>query len=1294
MAYAVTSTPSVEKDTVSNGGSVKSTQSDKGSRMTDTRAPTPPTQDDNVSEHGSVRSNRSMRSSCSVASIEKYREAKARLEITKLRKEQLKRKQQLAQQKMMLEMKFQLQNAEDEEEQAELETHIWGEEMQEEDATEDRPDVTQAIDTSVEVTSSTLVVNNHDRAQADMIDESGIITFPSNTTEESVTPPEVTSQSTPASNDHGSITQLCQALTLAMNIPKPDIKSFSGDPAEYWAFVTSFETNIGSKVTDARTRLTYLVQFCRGKAKESIENCILMEPTDGYKTALKILREQFGQPHLIMHALLRKVTNRGQIRQNDGNALWDLARDMEKCQITFSQLGYNADMNSSENLLKVQRLLPVHLQADWAKKAQGTIECKREPRFAQMTEFIETKAKTASNMYGQNITKTFSPTSASHSPRTKPKTYPAKVTALSTSVSGDYLHEAKKDKQVKCLCCSQQHKLAECKTFKQGSYDERRIDVSLCDEELAEQLGIRGERFNFSLNTVGGTSKYHGMEINLTVKSIQNDEELDLPRVRTVQTLPTSSSVFPNQKDVKKWRHLDGIEFPQTDGRPVQVLIGGDVPEAFWVMEERRDGRKEPYGVRSLLGWTLVGPTSPSFKQGAGSFNINHAKLQDDQLQQQVQRFWEVDFGGSIMDNKRGDSVEDRRARSTMEESARLINGHYKIGLPLRRRNPDLPDNRALAETRLGSLKKCLQKDDDLRQQYKETIDGYVQRGYARPVPEEVPNVEVGRKWYLPHHPVFHPQKPGKMRVVFDCAARFRGTSLNDNLLQGPDLTNNLVGVLTRFRHETVALVADVEAMFHQVRVPERDCDALRFLWWPSYDLSKDPTDFQMLVHLFGATSSPSCAGFALRKTADDYGAEFGEAATSAVRDNFYVDDLLVSVSCAEAGINLARQLIDLLSKGGFRLRKWISNNQEVLSAIPATPFILPAKILLQDICSKKLGCDERVEERELFRWKRWLDDLPRLEALTIPRCLRPRELEDTAISQLHFFSDAFERGYATVAYLRTVDGSGRIDCSFIIGKARLCPKRSISIPRLELTAAVLSVQLSKMVQEELRLPITDIVFWTDSTSVLQYIRNESRRFRTFVANRVARIQDATDESQWRYVNSESNPADEGSRGLSAERMIKDGRWLKGPQFLMMNEDHWPIPPVVLQGTVPNPDILPLNDALERDPELKRVVTQTALVQEKLKVDEFLAKYSSWNRLKRGVSWLLRFVQYLHIRCKGIADDSSLKQGGFSVEECQSAERGIIRYIQRQAFPKEKDALHSTKQETATCEKKSRGQQL
>ena len=120
--------------------------------------------------------------------------------------------------------------------------------------------------------------------------------------------------------------------------------------------------------------------------------------------------------------------------------------------------------------------------------------------------------------------------------------------------------------------------------------------------------------------------------------------------------------------------------------------------------------------------------------------------------------------------------------------------------------------------------------------------------------------------WYLPHHPVTHPLKPEKVRVVFDCAAQFAHTSLNRQLLQGPDLTNNIVGVLTRFRQEFVGLVADIQSMFHQVRVEPRDCDALRFSWWPGGDLSAELTEYRMVKHLFGATSSPSVVNLCLRK--------------------------------------------------------------------------------------------------------------------------------------------------------------------------------------------------------------------------------------------------------------------------------------------------------------------------------------------------------------------------------------------------------------------------------------------
>ena len=206
-------------------------------------------------------------------------------------------------------------------------------------------------------------------------------------------------------------------------------------------------------------------------------------------------------------------------------------------------------------------------------------------------------------------------------------------------------------------------------------------------------------------------------------------------------------------------------------------------------------------------------------------------------------------------------------------------------------------------------------------------MDDLLTNDHARKV-QSKDNGPLGTQWYLPHHPVFHPQKPGEVRVVFDCSAKYHGTSLNGLLLQGPDLTNTLVGVLTRFREEPIALTADIEKMFYQVRVPSTDCDALRFLWWPKGDLSKDPEEYEMRVHLFGGASSPSCANYALKKTADDNKEE-------TVDRNFYVDDCLKSVSNEDKAVNLAKQLRELLARGGFNLTKWLSNSRKVLESLP-----------------------------------------------------------------------------------------------------------------------------------------------------------------------------------------------------------------------------------------------------------------------------------------------------------------------------------------------------------------------
>lgn len=138
-------------------------------------------------------------------------------------------------------------------------------------------------------------------------------------------------------------------------------------------------------------------------------------------------------------------------------------------------------------------------------------------------------------------------------------------------------------------------------------------------------------------------------------------------------------------------------------------------------------------------------------------------------------------------------SSYDKQALRAMEETIKLTKGHYEIALPWKNSPPRRPDNKLLAERRLKSLRKRLERDADLLGKYSSFMVDLLKKGYARRVLKDQLNKSNEATWYLPHHPVFHPQKPGNVRVIFDCAAKFGGTSLNKQLLQGPDLTNSLV---------------------------------------------------------------------------------------------------------------------------------------------------------------------------------------------------------------------------------------------------------------------------------------------------------------------------------------------------------------------------------------------------------------------------------------------------------------------------------------------------------------------
>ena len=199
---------------------------------------------------------------------------------------------------------------------------------------------------------------------------------------------------------------------------------------------------------------------------------------------------------------------------------------------------------------------------------------------------------------------------------------------------------------------------------------------------------------------------------------------------------------------------------------------------------------------------------------------------------------------------------------------------------------------------------------------------------------------------------------------VFDCSSKYKGKCLNDLLLKGPDLTNYLLGVLTRFRQDRVAVMADIEAMFHQVRVPDPHCSFLRFLWWPDGKLSCAVEEYQMTVHLFGAVSSPACSNFAVRKTAEDNAEDFSADAINTVKRNFYVDDCLKSLPSVEDAVSHVGELRSLLQRGGFRLTKWISNSREVLESIPESE-------RAQEIKKLDLQKDELPIERALgVQWR------------------------------------------------------------------------------------------------------------------------------------------------------------------------------------------------------------------------------------------------------------------------------------------------------------------------------------
>ena len=215
--------------------------------------------------------------------------------------------------------------------------------------------------------------------------------------------------------------------------------------------------------------------------------------------------------------------------------------------------------------------------------------------------------------------------------------------------------------------------------------------------------------------------------------------------------------------------------------------------------------------------------------------------------------------------------------------------------------------------------------------------------------------------------------------------------------------------------------------------------------------------------------------------------------------------------------------------------------------------------------------------------WDNWCGSLTELQHLKLTRPYAI-SLDEASQIDLHTFCDASVQGIGAVSYLKTTQPNGRTEVSFIFGKAKLAPAHATTIPRLELCAAVLAVEITDMILNERVVQPDRIIYHSDSKVVLGYIANETRRFYVYVANRVERIRKSSSPSQWRYVSTQHNPADIATRPGKAKD-LESSTWLCGPQFLY-KQGHSEV-----ERSQPNFTVIQSNDPEVR-PELKTLSTK------------------------------------------------------------------------------------------------------
>ncbi|XP_076302047.1 uncharacterized protein LOC143220243 [Lasioglossum baleicum] len=764
-----------------------------------------------------------------------------------------------------------------------------------------------------------------------------------------------------------------------------------------------------------------------------------------------------------------------------------------------------------------------------------------------------------------------------------------------------------------------------------------------------------------------------------SARSNSNDCRIDheTSSVHTLHIRNTRADVtHPEAKN--KSDRLELADPEPFDHSPIHLLIGADLYGAILLNDLRQGPFGSPTAQLTIFGWILSGPsTDVGSATHSNVASIHTVSSEDDEL---LKRFWETE---EIVTRPHLTEDEERCEEHFCETHQRDETGRYVVRLPFKTYSPPIGDSLAIAARQYTLLERRLERDPGHAQSYHDFLTEYRELGHMEFVPlNERSNVPA---LYLPHHSVIKEDSlTTKLRVVFNAScATSNGTSLNTHLRVGPKLQNDLSAIITRWRQHQFVLTADIAKMFRQIRVHPLDCDYQRILWRPPGSDVVRPC--RLTTVTYGTACAPYLAIRVLNQLADDEGDKFPLAKTI-LQQNIYVDDVLFGADDIDTAREMRRQIRDLHLAGGFQLHKWAANDPALFDESPQRDHELPLDHPLEVDSNLKIlgvawsprtdtfffrthipGDIGSTKRTVLSSIAKLFDPLGWATPIIITAKILIEELWTGVTStsdayELHGFSDASNRAFAAVVYLRVIQADASVKMTLIAAKSKVAPFKTLSIPRLELNAAVLLSKLMESILSTLQCVNATIYCWTDSTVVLDWLNKHPSTWNTFVANRVADIQTRLPSASWRHVPTASNPADCASRGILPSELRDHAIWWHGPPWLGRSPLHWPARRTDYRETDPNHDATVTSE--RRGGVIHTVVPET-------KPMELPEQFSSWPKLLRITAYLLRFIK--NARTTRSSEKTNLTR--LTAVEIREARLHWCRIAQCSAFPTEIQAL-------------------